>query len=119
MPGTTDTGNHIDDGTTPITLPFSYTLYDQTFTAANVDSNGTFQFVTPCLDLHEHLPARHNPHVSDLPVLGRPAHRCANRLRGFPWWNLRYFHLGIGHCAQPDLQYRMAHRLLRQRRYDG
>ena len=42
-----DTGNHADDGTTPITLPFSYTLYDQTFTAANVDSNGTFQFLTP------------------------------------------------------------------------
>ena len=34
VPGTTDTGNHVDDGTTPITLPFSYTLYDQTFTAA-------------------------------------------------------------------------------------
>ena len=47
VPGTTDTGNHADDGTTPITLPFSYTLYDQTFTAANVDSNGTFQFLTP------------------------------------------------------------------------
>jgi hypothetical protein len=47
VPGTTDTGNHIDDGTTPITLPFSYTLYDQTYTAANVDSNGTFQFVSP------------------------------------------------------------------------
>ena len=47
VPGTTDTGNHIDDGTTPITLPFSYTIYDQTFTSANVDSNGTLQFVSP------------------------------------------------------------------------
>ena len=47
VPGTTDTGNHADDGTTPITLPFSFTLYDQTFTGANVDSNGTFQFLTP------------------------------------------------------------------------
>jgi len=47
VPGTTDTGNHADDGTTPITLPFSYTLYDQTFTTANVDSNGTFQFMSP------------------------------------------------------------------------
>ena len=45
--GTTDTGNHADDGTTPITLPFSYTLYDHTYTAANVDSNGTFQFESP------------------------------------------------------------------------
>jgi hypothetical protein len=47
VPGTTDSGNHCDDCTTPITLPFSYTLYDQTYTAANVDSNGTFQFVNP------------------------------------------------------------------------
>ena len=47
VPGDTDTGNHADDGTTPVTLPFSFTLYDQTFTAANVDSNGTFQFMTP------------------------------------------------------------------------
>jgi cell division septation protein DedD len=47
VPGTTDTGNHIDDGTTPVTLPFSYTLYDQTYTVANVDSNGTLQFVNP------------------------------------------------------------------------
>ena len=47
VPGTTDTGNHVDDGTTPVTLPFSYTLYDQTFTTANVDSNGTFQFMSP------------------------------------------------------------------------
>jgi hypothetical protein len=47
VPGTTDTGNHADDGTTPITLPFPYTIYDQTFTSANVDSNGTFQFMSP------------------------------------------------------------------------
>jgi hypothetical protein len=47
VPGTVDTGNHIDDGTTPVTLPFSYTLYDQTYTVANVDSNGTLQFVNP------------------------------------------------------------------------
>jgi len=46
VPGTVDTGNHIDDGTTPITLPFPYTVYDQTFTGANVDSNGTLQFVS-------------------------------------------------------------------------
>ena len=30
VPGTMDIGNHGDDGTTPITLPFPYTLYDQT-----------------------------------------------------------------------------------------
>jgi hypothetical protein len=45
VPGTTDTGNHCDDCTTPITLPFPYTLYDQTFTQARVSSNGSLQFV--------------------------------------------------------------------------
>ena len=44
VPGTTDTGNHCDDCTTPITLPFAYTLYDQTFTTARVSSNGNLQF---------------------------------------------------------------------------
>ena len=47
VPGTMDTGNHCDDCTTTIALPFSYTLYDQTYTSANVDSNGTLQFVNP------------------------------------------------------------------------
>lgn len=43
--GTADTGNHCDDCTTLITLPFPYTLYDQTFTQAGVSSNGNLQFV--------------------------------------------------------------------------
>src|ERR1700682_2119467 len=44
VPGTSDAGNHCDDCTTTITLPFSYTLYDQTFTSAIVSSNGNIQF---------------------------------------------------------------------------
>src|SRR4051812_8207842 len=28
VPGTEDTGSHCDDCSTPITLPFAYTLYD-------------------------------------------------------------------------------------------
>ena len=31
VPGSTDTGNHGDDQTTTIALPFSYSVYDQTF----------------------------------------------------------------------------------------
>src|SRR5438067_3580616 len=50
VPGTTDIGNHIDDGTTFISLPFSYTLYDQTYTGLNVSSNGNAQFVTTDVD---------------------------------------------------------------------
>ena len=36
VPGTVDIGNHVDDGGTVISLPFSYTLYDQSFTMATV-----------------------------------------------------------------------------------
>ena len=44
VPGTVDTGNHTDDGSTTIALPFSYTLYDQTFTTVKVGSNGHLTF---------------------------------------------------------------------------
>jgi hypothetical protein len=46
VPGSTDSGNHGDDMTTTIALPFSYSLYDQTFNAVNVSSNGNAQFTT-------------------------------------------------------------------------
>jgi hypothetical protein len=45
VPGTTDTGNHIDDGDTLVPLPFSFQLYDQTYNAVNVNSNGRLDFV--------------------------------------------------------------------------
>src|SRR4029453_5433780 len=35
VPGTTDIGNHADDLVTTIALPFSYSLYDTTFTRLN------------------------------------------------------------------------------------
>ena len=44
VPGVDDTGNHCDECVTPITLPFSVTLYDQTYTTANVAANGSLQF---------------------------------------------------------------------------
>ena len=46
VPGTTDTGNHADDGSTVISVPFSYTVYDQTFTSVAVGSNGHLTFGT-------------------------------------------------------------------------
>src|SRR6184192_1378722 len=46
VPGTTDIGNHADDLVTTIALPFSYTVYDQTFNAINLSSNGNAQFTT-------------------------------------------------------------------------
>jgi Tol biopolymer transport system component len=44
VPGTTDVGNHCDDCVTAIALPFTYQLYDQSFTTAYVSSNGNLQF---------------------------------------------------------------------------
>ena len=41
-----NTGNHTDDGDTFISLPFSFSLYDQTFNGVNVNSNGRLDFVT-------------------------------------------------------------------------
>jgi hypothetical protein len=46
VPGTFDIGNHCDACTTSITLPFPFRLYDQTFTSANVSSNGNLQFAS-------------------------------------------------------------------------
>ena len=44
--GTTDTGNHCDDCDTVVALPFSFQLYNQTFSSVNVNSNGRLDFVT-------------------------------------------------------------------------
>ena len=61
VPGTTDIGNHCDDCTTPITLPFPVTLYGTTFPAGatlNASSNGNLQFTgnTPYLGTSCPLP---------------------------------------------------------------
>jgi len=45
-PGTVDIGNHCDDCTTFIALPFGVTLYGATYTSARVSSNGNVQFTT-------------------------------------------------------------------------
>ncbi|PYR48879.1 MAG: hypothetical protein DMF89_14380 [Acidobacteria bacterium] len=47
LAGGTDIGNHCDDCTTTITLPFPVTIYDQAATTATVSSNGTVQFTAP------------------------------------------------------------------------
>ena len=46
VPGTTDTGNHADDGITNISLPFPVTFYDETFNSVNISSNGNLQFTS-------------------------------------------------------------------------
>jgi hypothetical protein len=47
LDGGTDIRNHCDDCSSPIALPFPVTVYDQTFTAATISSNGTVQFTMP------------------------------------------------------------------------
>ena len=42
-----DTGNHCDDCTTPISLPFPVYVYGTPYTSAYVDSDGTLQFESP------------------------------------------------------------------------
>jgi hypothetical protein len=46
VPGDTDIGNHCDDCTTTVSLPFPYTLHDQTFNSLTLSSNGNAQFTT-------------------------------------------------------------------------
>ena len=46
VPGTTDIGNHGDDNSTVIALPFAYQLYDQIFTSVAAGSNGHLTFGT-------------------------------------------------------------------------
>jgi subtilase family serine protease len=44
VPGVTDTGNHCDDCTTTISLPFAYSFYGQTYSNVTLSSNGNLQF---------------------------------------------------------------------------
>ncbi len=46
VPGTHDIGNHCDDCVTGIDLPFSFKLYDSSFTSVSLSSNGNAQFAT-------------------------------------------------------------------------
>src|SRR5205814_4574695 len=43
LPGSTDIGNHCDNCITGIALPFPVQFYGQSFTSANISSNGNLQ----------------------------------------------------------------------------
>ena len=114
MPGTTDTGNHGDDQVTTVALPFSYSLYDQTFNGINLSSNGNAQFTTTDTAYTNVCPlpwTTHNytifPYWDDLYRIIMLA-----RLRGLSQRTVRNLHLGNRQCAQPYLQHRMARPLL-------
>jgi hypothetical protein len=46
FPGTQDIGNHCDDCTTSIALPFPVSIYGSQYTSVSVSSNGNLQFST-------------------------------------------------------------------------
>ena len=120
MAGTTDSGNHGDDQVTNIPLPFSYTLYDQTFTSINVSSNGNAQFTTTDTAFTNVCPLPWTTHNYTIFPYWDDQRTDANAgCAGFPGRSMRCLHLGVWHSAQPDLQYRMAHRLLRYSDHDG
>ena len=90
MPGTTDTGNHCDDCTTAISLPFSVTLYDQTYTSATVGSNGIFAFGTnnnafarSCLPVPGTVRIRRCPTTATSARIRKRLHRV---------WYLHHYH---------------------------
>ena len=74
--GTTDTGNHIDDGDTFISLPFSFSLYDQTYNGVNVNSNGRLDFV--CIN---------EPVGYQSACLPAPDNQCSYAYTIFPLWS--------------------------------
>lgn len=73
VPGTTDIGNHCDDCTTNLTLPFPVTLYGVAYSSAKVCSNGNVQFTgdngdytNQCLPRTDVLGVAICPHWDDL-----------------------------------------------------
>ena len=99
MPGTTDIGNHGDDTVTTVALPFSYTLYGQTFTSINLSSNGNAQFTT-----------------TDTAFTNQCLPWLTHNYTIYPYWDdlylvnswVRHIHIGKWHCSQPHLQHRVA-----------
>jgi len=57
VPGVDDTGNHCDDCLSTIALPFPFRLYDQTFTSADVSSDGQLDLQAGDSGYLKHLPA--------------------------------------------------------------
>ncbi|MFL6417205.1 MAG: kelch repeat-containing protein [Bryobacteraceae bacterium] len=89
VPGTTDTGNHIDDGDTLISLPFPFTLYENTYTSVNVSSNGRLDFVCGVHDTFGVL-------IACIPP---PANQCPYDFTIFGLWEDLRTDFGLRGCA--------------------
>ena len=102
VPGSTDTGNHGDDLTTTVPLPFSYSIYDQTFNS--ITCRPTAMPSSPPRTRRLRMSVcRGQPTTTACSLLGRPADRCKQRLRELSRRDLRHLHVDIRHCAQPHL----------------
>ena len=87
VPGTTDIGNHGDDTVTTIALPFSYTLYDQTFNASICRPTAMRSSRPRDTTFTNHLPA------VDRPTTTRSS-RTGTTCIGSTDAGLRHLHLG-------------------------
>src|SRR5438132_1272006 len=88
VPGTTDTGNHIDDGDTLVSLPFNFQLYDQSYGAVNVNSNGRLDFV--CVN---------EPLGYVTACIPPPANQCPYDFTIFGLWEDMRTDLGLSGCS--------------------
>ena len=88
VPGTTDAGNHCDDCDTMISLPFSFTLYDQTYNAVSVDSNGRLDFVC------QNDPVGYSP-----TCLPATPNICSFDFTIFPFWTDLRTDVGLSGCS--------------------
>jgi hypothetical protein len=88
VPGDTDTGLHTDDGDTFISFPFSFTLYDQTFTGVNVNTNGRLDFV--CVN---------EPNGYMTACLPPPDNVCPYDYTIFPLWEDMRTDAGLSGCS--------------------
>jgi hypothetical protein len=88
VPGSTDTGNHTDDGDTFVALPFSFQLYDQTYNGVNVSSNGRLDFV--CINEFGGY------QTACLPA---PPNQCPYDYTIFPMWQDMRTDIGLSGCS--------------------
>jgi hypothetical protein len=89
VPGSTDTGNHTDDGDTLISLPFPFALYENTYTSVNVSSNGRLDFVC---GVHDIL-------GTQIACIPPPVNQCPYDFTIFGLWGDLRTDFGLSGCA--------------------